>query len=216
MHSRLEQYLQTVEQNLNALPAEKRQNEISEIRLHMESLVEANKELGSTEEEAVTHTLAQFGRARTVGKDLNRVHQSADKSPLRTLAGAVAFNYFSGMLASLLVSRLFLLTLTPDGTPTALWLVRGMLTTLCVGWLTGAVVPRHAVKCTFFAHLLGAGLSFVLMLFLPAGVVPLPPLLSLSVSLLLSTVLGTSLAMFGAKLGAQWRNTRNQTMRLAR
>ncbi|MCW3055892.1 MAG: hypothetical protein JWN14_5062 [Chthonomonadales bacterium] len=215
MHSRLEQYLQTVEQNLHALPAEERHNELNEIRLHMESLVEANRELGSTEEEAVTQTLAQFGRAQNIGKDLTSVHHRGGTPQFGTLAGALAFNYFGGAVASLLMSRLFMLALTPEGTPTALWLVRGLLTTLCVGWLTGAVLPRYAVKGTLYAHLLGAGVSALASLLLPLPIMSMVSALSFWGSLLLSTLIGTSLAMFGAKLGARWRSTRVQKMRLA-
>ena len=216
MHSRLEQYLQTVEQHLQALPAEERHNEISEIRLHMESLLEANRELGSTEEEAVTQTLAQFGPAQTIGKELTRVHPSERKPQLRALADTVAFNYFGGMLASMVTSRLFLLPLTPSGTPTYLWLVRGMLTTLCVGWLTGAVLPRYAVRGTLYAHLLGAGFFILPTLLMQLHVLSIISALSFAAFLLINTAISTSLAMFGAKMGTLWRRKRVQPMRLAR
>ncbi|MCW3098743.1 MAG: hypothetical protein JWL77_4361 [Chthonomonadaceae bacterium] len=216
MHSRLEQYLETVAQNLQALPAEERSNELTEIRLHMESLVEANRELGSTEEEAVTLTLAQFGRAQTIGKDLTRVHQSGGKSDLSGLAGAIAFSYFGGMLASLIMSRFFLIALSPSPTPTAWWIARGLLTTVCVGWLTGAVMPRHAIKGTLYAHLVGMGLAGLLTLLFPTSIMPMSPILSTWTMLLASTAVGTSLAMFGAKQGVQWRNARVKAMRLVR
>jgi len=215
MHSRLEQYLQTVEQNLRSLPAEERHNELNEIRLHMESLVEANRELGSTEEEAVTQTLAQFGRAQHIGKDLSSAHQWGGKPQFGTLAGAIAFNYFVGAVASLLVSRFFLLAYTPSGVPTVFWLVRGLLTTFCVGCLTGAVLPRHAVKGTLCAHLMGASVSALASLLLPLPAMSPISAVSFWGSILLSTLIGTSLAMFGAKLGAQWRSTRVKKMRIA-
>jgi uncharacterized membrane protein len=216
MHSRLEQYLQTLEQNLHALPAEERNNEINEIRLHMESLVEANRELGSTEEEAVTQTLAQFGRAQNVGKELTSVHQWGRNPQFGSLAGAIAFNFFIGNEASLLVSRLVMLPLTPSGVPTVFWLIRGLLTTLCVGWLTGAVLPRHAVKGTLYAHLLGAALCTTALLLGTLPAMSRISLLSFWGSQLISTIIGTSIAMGGAKLGARWRSTRVQKMRMVR
>ena len=215
MHSRLEQYLQTVEQNLHALPAEERHNELNEIRLHMESLVEANRELGSTEEEAVTQTLAQFGRAQNVGKDLTSAHQWGGKPQFGTLGGAIAFNYIGGAVAGLLVSRLFVLALAPGAVPTVFWLVRGLLTTLCVGWLTGAVLPRHAVKGTLYAHFLGASFSTLATLFLlPPGMSTISTI-SFWASQIISTIIGTSIAMGGAKLGVHWRRKYVQKMRLA-
>ena len=219
MHSQLEQYLHTVEQNLNALPAEERHNELREIRLHMESLVKANRELGRSEEEAVTHTLAQFGHAQTVGKDLTRIHQRGDKPQFRTLAGTVAFHYFVGTLASLFMSGLVLIAATPSASYSAWGILRGMSTTLFTGWLTGAVMPRYAVRGTLYAHILGAALSTLATLLLPSEVMPMRSTEGFWAALLATMILGTLLAMFGAKHGAQWRNTRNmrnQAMRLVR
>ena len=159
MHSQLEQYLKTVEQNLHALPAEERDNELNEIRSHIESLVEAHREIGNTEEEAVARTLAQFGRAQKLGKDLTQAHQSGGKPQLLLLAGAVTFNYIGGMLAGMATSSLFRMPLTLSLSLIALWYLRGMVTTFSVGWLTGALVPRQAVKGTLGAHLLGIGVS---------------------------------------------------------
>jgi hypothetical protein len=216
MHSRLEQYLQSVEQKLHGLPAEERHNELSEIRLHLESLVEANKELGNTEEEAVTWTLAQFGRADALGKDLKNVHRWSGDTRHGTLAGAIALNYFGGAVASRLMSWLVLLTLTPDGHLAVLWLIRGLLITVCFGWITGALLPRHAVKGTLYAHLLGACVSLMVSLLVPIPMTSRVPALSFWASLTLSTLIGTSLAMLGAKLGVHWRKTHRKTLRIAR
>lgn len=215
MHSRLEAYLQTVEVNLHALPVEERQNELHELRLHMESLLESYQELGSTEEEAVTQTLAQFGRANTLGKDLNQAHQSAGRSSIDTLAGAVAFNYLSGMAASLVISRLFILALPASGAPTAIWVVRGLLLTLCIGGMTGALMPRNAVKGTLYAHLAATGLSWLVMLCLPTHALPVSSHPVFWIGQIINTLIGTAIAMGGAKLGASWRDRQSRKMRIA-
>jgi len=215
MHSRLEQYLQTVEQNLHALPAEERHNELNEIRLHMEALVEANRELGSTEEEAVSQALAQFGRAQTVGKELIHAHQWGGQPQWRSLVGATTFNYFGGFVATQITSGLCLLTAHAPLMP-VIWIGDSLLTTLSVGWLTGAVAPRHAVKGTLYSHLLRAVTTpFIFALFLPATIRS-ATLSSMSywAMLVASTAISTPLAMFGAKLGAQWRSTRVKKMRI--
>jgi len=215
MHSRLEQYLQTVGQNLHALPAEERNNEINEIRLHMESLVEANRELGSTEEEAVTQTLARFGRAQNVGNDLASAHQWGDKPQFGTLAKAIAFNFFGGNVASLLISQPFMLAFTPSGVPAVFWMFRGLLTTFCVGWLTGALLPRHAIKGTLYAHLIGASICTIDILLGTLPFMSRISALSFWSFQFIGTVIGTAIAMGGAKLGARWRSKRVQKMRIA-
>jgi hypothetical protein len=216
MHSQLEQYLKTVEQNLHALPAEERDNELNEIRSHIESLVEAHRELGCSETEAVSQTLAQFGHAQKLGKDLTQAHQSGGKPQLPLLAGAVTFNYIGGMLAGMATSSLFRLPLTFSLFLIALWYLRGMVTTFGVGWLTGALVPRQAVKGTLGAHLLGIGVSLLTRLLLPTKYIDPVPIMATFMLMLPASAISTAIAMFGAKWGAHWRYTHTVTMRLVR
>ncbi len=61
MHSLLEAYLSEVAAHLSALPAERRDEELREVRAHLLSAAEAYQELGETEQEAVESTLRQFG-----------------------------------------------------------------------------------------------------------------------------------------------------------
>jgi hypothetical protein len=73
MNNRLEQYVDEVAHNLRSLPEEQRQEEIAEIRSHLDARVAAEMELGKTQEEAVAEALRQFGSARKVGSSLRRV-----------------------------------------------------------------------------------------------------------------------------------------------
>ncbi len=219
MHSPLEPYLQTVEQNLHFLPPDERQQELAEIRLHLESLLEANRELCNTEEEAVAQTLAQFGRAQTLGKDLTYVHQSEGKPKLRMLAGAIAFSYVGGTLLNHLLYPLlnFAVPFTGHSTPLWItaWIATSLMSTLCVGWLTGVVTPRHAIKGTVITHLLGGAITFVTVMRQP-GIIVSTAILSIGVSLLISAIINIAVAVFGAKRGIRWRTKRNQPLRLVR
>jgi hypothetical protein len=70
MHNQLEKYLSQIEKQLAALPAEQRQDELREIRSHLEMMIEDNVARGFDVDEAVARALKQFGIAKTVGQDL--------------------------------------------------------------------------------------------------------------------------------------------------
>jgi len=70
MHKRLEQYLTEMEASLRALPAEERESDIAEMRQHIQSMVDACRELDLTEEQAIDCALKQFGPSRAVGHKL--------------------------------------------------------------------------------------------------------------------------------------------------
>lgn len=78
MHSRLEEYLDTVEKPLTSLPKPAREEWREEARQHLESLVAAHEELGSSREEAVEAALLQFGDAQAIGVQMRRatIHDS--------------------------------------------------------------------------------------------------------------------------------------------
>lgn len=70
MHSQLEEYLDNVEKPLAPLPTQAREEWREEARQHLESLVAAHEELGSSQEEAVEAALLQFGDAQTIGQQV--------------------------------------------------------------------------------------------------------------------------------------------------
>lgn len=72
MHSPLEQYVDTLGQELKALPIHERLEQMDEAREHLDGLSVAYQELGHTAEEAEQHAIAQFGEAVAVAKALNR------------------------------------------------------------------------------------------------------------------------------------------------
>jgi len=89
MNNRLEQYVEEVGHNLRSLPEERRQEEIAEIRSHLDARVEAEMELGKTQDEAVAEALHQFGSSRKVGSGLRRAWRRRTESHQAALVGAV-------------------------------------------------------------------------------------------------------------------------------
>jgi len=70
MCNQLEKYLSQIEKQLAALPIEQRQDELREIRSHLEMMIEENVASGFDADEAVAKALKQFGAADKLGRDL--------------------------------------------------------------------------------------------------------------------------------------------------
>ncbi len=73
MDKRLETYLQTVESELGEMREARREAELREMRQHLEAIVARLTEGGLSEEEATEAAIAQFGAARQVGRELEKV-----------------------------------------------------------------------------------------------------------------------------------------------
>ncbi len=67
---RLEQYLAAVGARLRTLPPARRDEEVREIRQHLDALVAAHLARGQSPEEAVDVALRQFGHAEQIGRQL--------------------------------------------------------------------------------------------------------------------------------------------------
>ena len=67
MHSQLEQYLAEVASRLTPLPIARRNEELQEMRQHLQNAVIVNRELGQSEDEAVQSAVEQFGVAEELG-----------------------------------------------------------------------------------------------------------------------------------------------------
>ena len=68
----LDRWFQRLNTPLKRLPAEERASLHLEVRQHLESLVAANEELGSSPQEAWEHALSQFGDPTRIGRRLAR------------------------------------------------------------------------------------------------------------------------------------------------
>ena len=61
MHNLLETYLSELTKQIGALPTKCRNEEMREIRVHLENAILANRNLGQGEEVAIENAIAQFG-----------------------------------------------------------------------------------------------------------------------------------------------------------
>ncbi len=74
-NSQLDAYIETIESRLNGLPPARRQEEMQEIRQHLEALAAGHRIAGLSEDEAVEAAVRQFGHAEQVGQELSKASQ---------------------------------------------------------------------------------------------------------------------------------------------
>ncbi len=95
MHKQLEEYLNQFALRLGKLPRAQREDELREIRQHVEALVASHRHDGKSEDEAVRLAIAQFGRAEKIGHDLSQVNRKKD---LASTAAAICIQVSVCML----------------------------------------------------------------------------------------------------------------------
>ena len=71
-NSQLDHYIETIEARLKSLSPARRQEEMQEIRQHLEALVAGHRIAGLSEDEAVEAAIRQFGHAEQVGQELSK------------------------------------------------------------------------------------------------------------------------------------------------
>ena len=74
-NSPLDHYLETMEGRLKSLAPARRQEELQEVRQHLEALVAGHRMAGLSEDEAVAAAIRQFGHAEQVGQALSQASQ---------------------------------------------------------------------------------------------------------------------------------------------
>lgn len=103
MEKKLETYLQTVESELGEMREARREGELREMRQHLEAIVARLTEGGLSEEEAVEAAIAQFGVARQVGRELEKVG-TRKESLLRILLAPIGAAACAMILSSATVT----------------------------------------------------------------------------------------------------------------
>ena len=73
--SQLDHYLETIEGRLKRLAPARRQEDMQEIRQHLEALAAGHRIAGLSEDEAVAAAIRQFGHAEQVGQELSQASQ---------------------------------------------------------------------------------------------------------------------------------------------
>ena len=216
MNSQLEQYLEEVETRLHELPMQQRQEEVAEIRLHIGTMIEAHKELGCTEEEAVRQALAQFGKAQVLSQGLSYAFHRGSNSLQGNLLTATVVASIACLIMSQLrfcVTSTFIPTFVSGSqmnVVTGWWVGTLFIFPLLQGWLTAMAAPRKAVQGVALASVLSLGTFLIVSNF--SGFLPafLPSTIRLQMFVFETGwwLVCTSIAMLGAKAGAGWKKTR--------
>lgn len=94
MSTRLDDYLRNVARQLRDLPANVRENEVREMRSHLEQLGDDFAAQGQNPEAAAQMALEQFGDARAVGIRLRDVWEGQILSWKRVLVALVCGSTF--------------------------------------------------------------------------------------------------------------------------
>ncbi|GAB4456060.1 MAG: hypothetical protein OHK0029_13340 [Armatimonadaceae bacterium] len=77
MNNPLNQFTEEVYTNLKHLSEEERRAEVTEIRAHLEALIQQKKAEGLSEETAAAEAIRQFGSVRALNQGLHRAHRRA-------------------------------------------------------------------------------------------------------------------------------------------
>ena len=167
----VEQWFQRLNAPLKRLPTEERVNLHLEVRQHLEALVAANEELGSSPSEAWEHALTQFGDPGMFGRRMQREAATLGPDPNRwarnPLTAAWAYCFVRCLLtvgvvwAVWMVCLCLLCTVAPTLPESSLLphLVSsavggGMLAASAfAGWRTGRKMKTHALAGAFYTFL---------------------------------------------------------------
>jgi hypothetical protein len=151
MNTRLEQYVEEVRSGLRAMPAERREEEIAELRAHLAALAEAGTTDGLSETEATEAAIRRFGDAHRVRGGLLRAWRRGQPSWLASPLGAVfvalGTHFALGrVLSDPGISRSIVAAF--QRFDPAIFTLLLCLPAAAVGALTGYLSPRRAAPAT--------------------------------------------------------------------
>lgn len=158
MHSLLENYLSEVAAHLSPLPPKRREEELREMRAHLENAVIVSREWGHTEEEAARAALAQFGTPQDLGENVVWAWRRGESQSKRSFWGAVVStplmltclllleNQYIGLLGHILPSWFNRYCVRHPHI--GMDLVQGVFLLVfgIAGGVAGSVFPRRAVR----------------------------------------------------------------------
>lgn len=126
MHNRLEDYLEEVTKQLGSLPAERRDEELREMRQHLQEAVANSREQGLSEGQAVAAALTRFGTPKEAARSVI----GAQRREVRKQWGRKCSRYLiTWAIVDTFVYALYSIALHPYGEGLLRW---------C--WLLGVVV----------------------------------------------------------------------------
>ena len=177
MHEPLEAYLREVKAQLKSLPRGVREEEISEIRLHLQAIINESMKRGSSEGDAVKSAIAQFGDSQEVGRELKSAWDEKPESWLRAFGAGICVAICN---TSLSFAILMLFTLTDayvfhyEGwngpnmsmrmiVAQTLMKIFSWLSPVIAGWIGQKIAPKRAVLSIVPIYLATAFLSWLLL-----------------------------------------------------
>ena len=178
MHEPLEAYLKQVKAQLKSLPRGARENEINEIRLHLQAIINESVKRGASEADAVNLALTQFGDSQEVGRDLKNAWDEQPESWLRAFGAGICVAicnavliYASVMLFALTDAYVFRGNESWNGPNVSLKMraAQGILiASLCLsptiaGWIGQKIAPKRAILSIVPIYLAMAFLAWQLL-----------------------------------------------------
>jgi uncharacterized membrane protein len=150
MHSLLESYLSEVAAQLSALPAKQRNEELREMRAHLENAVFVSRELGQSEEEAAQNVVAQFGGPKDLGENVVWAWRREQTLSKHSFWGATlctfALLFLAGFSEGPFVKAYFNLVVTASPlTAQYIFLAFELFGPLVAGIITGSFFSKKAV-----------------------------------------------------------------------
>jgi uncharacterized membrane protein len=219
MHSLLESYLSEVAAQLSALPVKRRNEELREMRAHLENAVVVSRELGQSEDEAAQGIVAQFGTPRDLGDNLVWAWRRGATQDRRSFWGAAA--YTLGLQLLIPVSLVpVLLTALHSPTGSLVNASFGVGIPFLVGAISGMLFSKRAVAGTALGavsyHYVFGMSMFAYWINLPGNMRLVEPLSHYVWSFLAEQTEAVLITLFSAWIGSQLRLTWSRKKRLAR
>jgi|GEM_PF-4067822 len=142
MHKELEKYLSQIEKQLSTLPTEQREDELREIRSHLEMMIEENIACGCNEEEAVAKALEQFGSTKEIASALKSTRANRDQRARTVLAGLVVFAIwiYPDFCTNYIFPSMRYFLLTPQAS-----YIETAIVFLISGWIAEVIAPRKVL-----------------------------------------------------------------------
>jgi hypothetical protein len=160
----VEQWFQRLNAPLRRLSVEERAELHSEVRQHLEALVAANEELGSSRQEAWEHALAQFGDPTRIGRRLAwewRRGKGWVRSDVSPDMGAVLYGLGASTVAYAGISRAYVFLCTParygeflNSHKEIMALAMSVAFPILMGLMVGRKCPMRALTGALYAALL--------------------------------------------------------------
>ncbi len=155
MHTLLDAYLDQVAAHLSALPAKRRNEELREMRQHLQNAVTVNRELGQSEEDAIQNAVTQFGTPEDLGGNLVWAWRRERMLNKRSFWVAAACTFVIMFFMPLLAVALPFGPWFPTSTGVSSPLITGVV---CGGFFSKRGLAGTTLGMTLYYYIFGASM----------------------------------------------------------